>query len=564
MVRVVEEESCEGCGAPLPKPDDKGWVTCASCGRSYQVAEPTPEPTVEPPAVTINIAGLGDLTEAVTAAGTPTAVGRKAGWLGCIPGVVVLVVGVVIFASVRSCASDARDAIDQVKKAFTTPSNAIALSGSFAQVDAEGSATEGVVVAQENEGSTTTRRIVRIRFGPDGLDELWRSEPIGASDSRAEAALAGDTLFTATGSTLRAYTDSSGSLKWSTKLSDKVTTSCPTCFVAVGRNLVVKTDDGYLYGFGAGSPEPLWSRRLNSAQGGVSVAQGKLFLVDDPKDAAETTPVVTLDPATGSSLHKIRPACPESDSTPWKLELGAGDRIHAVPGSKDVVAAFGFGDSCVARWDPNGSAMAWTLRLEGASSLDDDKLLIGAQHLVVQASGAMVSVDLATGQGALLPFPPDTSATTDRIVGDTLIGDTVSTRGTTRGGLAAWDLASGKLLWATRAPSGAQPASRTRYHSSDALFDEQPRFVLVPDGKALRVWVFEGPEHTFSVTSIDPRTGDLGTPKRREYQRQWDSGTPSLTVESIDARRVVVAVDNLLQAIPVSGEGTIATFPKKG
>lgn len=560
---MVVEESCEGCGAPLPKPDDTGWVTCESCGRSYQVAEPKPEPVAEPPAVTINIEGLGDLSEAMSAAGgTPAAMRGKAGWLGCIPVVVLLVVGTSIFFSVKGCASDARDAIEQIQKGFQTPSNAISLSGSVTPIGTTDGGTDVAMVTQVNEGSTTTRRITRVRFGPGGAKELW-SSPIGSSDSRAEVAVAGSTLFSGIGATLRAHAVDTGVVRWSTKLSDKVTSACPECFQVVGSTLVVKTDDGYLYGFGPTSSEPLWSRRLNSTQGGVSVVAGKLYLVDEPTDSAETTPVVTLDPRSGKSLHKVRPACPVSDRTPWKLELGAGTPIHAVPGSTDVVAVFGFGDGCAARWDPNGTEMTWTLRMEGASSIDQDGVLVGAKHLVATTSGTIVSVDLATGRGALLGGLTDASASADRIVGDTLIGDTVSTRGTTKGGLAAWNLADGKLLWSTPLPGGAKVFERTRYHSTEALFDDAPRSLVVPDGSKLRVWTFRGEDRSFSVQTLDPRTGDLGTPTRRDFESRYDSGTPSVGIDLIDAQRVLISVDSLTQAIPVSGAGDIATFPKQ-
>jgi hypothetical protein len=100
-------------------------------------------------------------------------------------------------------------------------------------------------------------------------------------------------------------------------------------------------------------------------------------------------------------------------------------------------------------------------------------------------------------------------------------------------------------------------------HSSDALFDGTPRSLLVPVGKGLNVFVFEGTERTFTVAPIDLATGELGPEVRRAFLTRYDSGTPSLTIEGRSADRLVVSIDNLLQTIPVSGRGALASYPEK-
>ena len=102
-------------------------------------------------------------------------------------------------------------------------------------------------------------------------------------------------------------------------------------------------------------------------------------------------------------------------------------------------------------------------------------------------------------------------------MGRTLVALTVTTRGTPRGGLAGWDLASGERTWANASLGAAQPVSTGPYHSSDALFDGSPRSLVVPFDGGLNVFVFEGTNRTFSVAPLDLATGELGAGVRRAF-----------------------------------------------
>jgi hypothetical protein len=228
------------------------------------------------------------------------------------------------------------------------------------------------------------------------------------------------------------------------------------------------------------------------------------------------------------------------------------------------VAAFGFGGGCVVRWGAETSAIRWTSRLNGLSNLDSDGVLIGRNDLVLGGSGGpIVTVFLQNGKARELAAPNDAMAKPSEIVGRQLVALTTTTRGTPKGGMAAWDLASGERTWANASLGTAQPVSDRTGWSSDALFDGTPRSLLVPAGKGLNVFVFEGTQKTFSVRPVDLATGETGTEVRRAFLTRYDSGTPSLTVEGQTGDRLVVSIDNLLQTIPVSGRGALASYPEK-
>ncbi|WP_421121851.1 PQQ-binding-like beta-propeller repeat protein [Aquihabitans daechungensis] len=403
-----------------------------------------------------------------------------------------------------------------------------------------------------------------MSFSGDESELAWRSEALADDAYRAEVALVGDTLFAGVDDQVYALDPATGTTKWKTTLRDKLSPGCDRCFEGVRGRLVVRTTDAYVTAYGTRSSESLWEKRLTSTSGSMSVVGDRLFVVDDPEDPQNLTPVAMVDPANGRTIRSTTPRCPPSESTPWDLEMSPGDEVLPVPGSQDVMAAFGFGDGCIARWDPSTSAMTWTSRLTGLGHLDSDTIVVGRKDLVLGGSGGpLITVFLPNGKARVLEAPGDVTAQPSHIVGRQLLALTVTTRGTPKGGLASWDLATGTRSWANASLGTAQPVSSGSGRTSDALFDGTPRSLLVPVGEGVNVFVFEGTQRTFTVSPLDLATGELGTEVRRAFLSRYDSGTPSLTVEGRTADRLVVSIDNLLQTIPVSGRGDLASYPEK-
>lgn len=487
--------------------------------------------------------------------------------LGCavVPIVILVTIGLVLFGAIRSCE------VDTVTKGFDRVafnSSQLTLSGSGTVLppsdDGDGSEADVAMILQDTAGSTTTRRLARISFSGDASALEWQSEALGASAHSAEVALVGDTLFAGVDDRLYALDPATGETKWKATLRDKLTSGCPRCFAGIRGRLVVRTTDAYVTAYGTRSSEPLWAKRLTATSGSMSVVGDQLFIVDDPEDTSALTPVALVDPANGRTIRSTTPRCPRGDRAPWDLEMSPGDEVRAVPGSTDVLAVFGFGDGCVVRWDPTTSTVRWTSRLTGLGRVDEESVVVGERDLVLSGSGgALVVVDLPTGEARLLPMPSDLKAEPREIVGRTVVALTVTTRGTPRGGLAAWDLATGERSWANASLGTAQPVSVGPYRNSDALFDSTPRSLLVPVDDGINVFVFEGTERTFTVAPLDLATGELGTEVRRAFLARYDSGTVSLTVEGRSGDRLVVSIDHLLQTIPVSGRGDVVSYPEK-
>jgi outer membrane protein assembly factor BamB len=565
----------------LPLPDLAGLVTCPSCGRVTRASSeawPPPPPAAPdpatqwepPPPLVGGIATVGTPAPPLGSIGRAGAgdagrkVARSAG-LGCgLASIVIFIVFAIgSVAILRSCNVD--EAADRLDVSFDAEDDASPLSGSSTVLSSSAKATDVLMTTQMSEGTQLIRRLSRVRFTPEGAEQLWASEALDESSYRAEVAQFDDggdgapLIYAAIDDQLLALDGDTGATKWRTTLRDRTSYDCEDCFEVVDGTLIVRTLDAYVTAFGPDAPEPLWEKRLNSPAGSVSVANDRLFIVDEPESSEQLTAVQVVSPTTGRVARTVTPTCPEDDDTPWQLELSPGDPVHAVGETDDVVAAFGFGDVCLVRWNAESGTVAWTSRLINASGIRDQDVLVGDRDLVASTtSSALVAVDLTSGEAVQLTGPADTALELDSIVGRTLVATTATTRGTPRRGLAAWDLEAGERLWAIRLPGDPSPTSG---FSSDALFDGSPVVELVPTVDGMTAFTFRGEDRTFAATPIDLSDGALGTEVRRRFLGRYDSGTPTLTIEGSVPDRLIISVDSVAQALPISGRGTLAGYP---
>lgn len=577
---MSEDLVCDSCGAHLPLPDLEGHITCPSCGRAARVTPPPDDDgggrlTVKSPAgeVTIDLSGWtpgargatewDQPAEKVVMASDVAEGAAKAAKTGC--GIGAVLVTLLVLAMIGGVIYAVTTGVSSVTKSISdltgsSNSNLYPSGGSVAVLPGEGSTTDMVLVVTDNSADSK-RRFVRVKVGPDGSETLWKSEPLPSDVYTSAVAVEGDHLYTAVGDEVRLLSLATGVETWRATLTDKVTTRCASCFAVVQKKLVVRTDDAYLTGFQATSNEPLWSRRLNSTSAQANLVGGNLVLVDDAATRGAPAAVETLDPATGRAARSISPSCPAGGDVYSPVTMRAGAQVVAVPGTGDLVAVFGSSPGCVVRWESASGTVRWTLAITGNYSSSDSPPLISDRDLVLGTSGSMVHVDLGSGRGAELEQVPDAAAEPHSLSGRTLIGQTTSTRGTSKGGLAAWDLTTNKRLWSVPLPKGSQPASTGPYASSDALFDGSPRSVLVTGGATARVVTFFGEDRVVDTQSLDLATGELGRPTRRTYLSRYStSGTPSLTVEDTTPARLIISVDSLLEIVPLP-DGDILRWP---
>lgn len=560
---MAQDLICDGCGATLPKADDAGMMTCGSCGRitrdpAHRIPTSPTTPFAEPRApIVVDLSGL-DLSGAADTAVKTTKAGCGIGSVVML--IVLVVVGIIVFSVVRGV----NDATKGISKAFSSaPSSNLFPDGDATWVlpGGEGSEVDVLTLVSDNQDDSR-RKLVRLTMSEDGTEQRWISAAFAKDAYTVVVAYAGNDLWVGANDELRLLDLRTGKERWHTGLNDKVTTGCPGCFSVVEGKLVVRTDDAYLSGFGASSGEPLWTKRLGSVGARPSVASGRVIVVD--QESGKDPLATTLDPASGRVVNASTIRCPATPDEPFDVELQTGAQIVGVPGSTDVAAVAGSGYSCAARWDPATGAVRWTDRGEGSASPTDNRTLVAGTDLVFATNEALVRIDLGSGRRTTLAPVPDVRAKPLAIVGRTVLGETETTRGTTKGGLAAWSLDDGRNLWATPLPQGAQLASDNAYNSSDALFDGQNRSVYVPPATPAgpaHVMTFEGEGRTYRTQTLDLATGALGTATPEEFPTRYGGdGTVSMTVVDSGPTRVVVTMDTLLEVIPVDG-GAVVRWP---
>jgi len=556
----------------LPLPDSRGYSLCLSCGFASEVGDDEPDVPAAGP-TQVHAHGAQGWHAPQTAGGSvPTStihhitVTRRqsrsgcglASAFGCLP--VLLVVGLVmsgLFFSLRQAGGPLAEK-DPSSSLYPSSGSAIVLPG-------EPSGPLDVVTMATDNSQDSARVVVRVVVGKDGSDVQWKSEKLPADVYAVSLATDGDHLYMAAGNQVRLLSIKTGAEAWRTTITDKVTRGCTDCFAVVDGTLVVRSDDAFLTAFGPASSEPRWTRRLESPFARATVAGPSLVVVDNAPTVGAPAVVQTIEPASGRTVASADPVCPQSATQSSDVRMTPNDTPHPVPGTGDVVAYFGSGSSCVARWETATGTVRWRTPLAGdASFVDGEPLLTPVDLVFAQSSSGATRVDLANGKITALEAIADQEVVPRAVVGRTVVAETKATRGTAQGGLASWDLNTGKRLWASALPGGSQPAGRSEARSSDALFEGQPRTVLVEGGDKLRLVTFDGPARQVRSQDLDVASGELSAGTTRSFPTRFGgtTGTVSLTVEAVSPQRLLVSIDSLLAVIPVGAEGEIHRWPK--
>lgn len=579
---MASEMVCTQCGASLPHPDLKGFASCLACGHVNRVdrgdleAEEAQEQAerAERAAARAEAAATGRAsawTTPVTAGGWEPAARtvvltktnqqvkvrrRTAGAIGClVPILVVLgVVGAVVWGLRQPGGPLDPDA--STSKLYPSGGTMEVLPGEASSADA--------VFAVTDNSADSARRLVRADLMTGEV--IWKAVPWDEGTYDAELAASGKDLWVGAGDRVGILSLATGKERFSVILSDKVTTGCAGCFTVFGDTLVVRSDDGFLTGFGPASSEPRWRYRLVSPSAKPTVVGSRLVVIDDGATGEAPVTAQTIDPATGKVIKAVDPACPDDGEISGDTELEIDTRIHPIPGTDDVVAAFGTSYACIARWQTTTGDVRWRTRLpSGLSFIDDEVGLASAADFVFgDTDNGTSRIDLATGKVLPLEPLPDTEATGRVIVGRTLVAETDATRGT-KSGLAAWNLDTGKRLWATQLPTGTTPVDQDDgYRWSESVSEGSDKTLLVGTGTGVRLVTFDGPDHAARTQEIDLATGELGEATERKLPTRYSSASSSMsiTIQSVTASRLILTVDSLVSVVPLGTAGEVRRFPR--
>lgn len=542
---MVENLVCNGCGASLPLPDDKGHVVCPSCGRAQIIASAAaPDPPPAPaPTINVDLSGLADVAR-------PAA---KASAVGCALGPVILLVTIAIVGGAMFFAF--RGSTSSISKAFQTPSSLSPNGDGAIMVPGEG-ADANDVLTMVYDSKANARRLARVSLdGSDG-DPVWQSKDFDADVYRVSLRVVGGTVFVAGGDSLRALNLATGVERWRAVLPDKVK-NCDACFAGSGDGIVVLTDDGTVSAYGADAAQPRWTRPTLASTPQLVVSGANVAVVDQVADRPFEASIVALDATTGTVRSTGAPSCADEGPGSMLDGIDPGSAVRFVAGSTDLVAIDP--DGCASRWDSATGAIRWTSRFDAESGPEGDILVAGANAFVPMYRSGIVRIDLNTGASTSMPAMANAEQAPHSVFANLLLVDTQTTKGTAKYGLAAYDLASNTKRWEVLLPKGSQPPSES---GNDALFSGSLRSVLLSGGDSLALMTFEGDEDgpTVTVQALDQDNGSLAATSPRSLGES--SGTPSISILAVLPDRVVVSIEQQIQSIPVDGGDPVLHWPR--
>lgn len=420
---------------------------------------------------------------------------------------------------------------------------------------------EAIVAVSDREGPSAEQVLVRTIIGEDGSGDAiaWSTERF-AFDASLKATMFGDALFVAVDRQIWNLSLSSGEQQWSAELPDVVDRACPECVTFVDGMVVVRSVDGTLTAFSPNSAEPRWSRQLESDQASSVVVGDHLVVLDDGTDGTGRV-LVAITPSTGAEVDIAVPDCEVPDAGGAQV-VDSNDLI-AVPGSQsDIVVRSGPGGRCLTRIDTATGDQAWTSGgLRSSARAVAPPIASGEDLILALSPGPMVHVDLVSGGTVELEGLDDQTVVPAAVVDGRLLAETVTTRGTPRTGVAAWDLSTVRRSWAIEAPGEAAPASSQ--FGPVAIERDGPRALLHTEGDAPLLVSFDGETQQVRVSPIDIETGDIGTPSERPFTVRYENtAQPSLQVSETGSERIVVVLADLMQVVPLP-DGDLLTWPPR-
>jgi len=506
-----ELHECANCGARLPAPDAHGTRTCTFCKSVYTTKAPvTPPPVVTAPTYVMTSAPM-DATDF-----TPINPAPKTSGCGCAFLVIALIAGAIgggVYYGVKSGTLT----IDAFKPSYNFQQHIEPIPGG------EPSANPAfVTVASHYDGSGVVYEVLRY----DGKD----SKPVWVSasfkDFTSTSAMAIDTrnVYIVEKTKLFAFKLTDGTLAWQTAISDDVSPSdCEDCLTSIDKRVIVKSKDGTLQAFDQDKGAPLWSRRLENANGRLIRVGTNLILVDG-KPGNDVTTVV--DQTTGADKAPVAASChPTESSSTYAPD--STDEFFPSPAGDALLIFYESSPTCIQSFDPVTGAMQWGVIAERTSFDSSNMNVIDSPEglIVGDRSGMGIIAPDRSGYRDL-GSDPDLDYLPIGVSGSMAIAEVTNNRGTTKTSIVGIQMATGQLVWDTS--FGAAKSVDAPYASwstwSSNMSKEGTFTARVVGDKVYVLTAFEDGTYAshVSIDSVDTTTGAPGA------HTQFDGETKDL------------------------------------
>jgi hypothetical protein len=422
------------------------------------------------------------------------------------------------------------------------------------------------VVAVVEDRASGHLAVARVRFGPEGTTEVWRTslasvdDPVLLLDERVVAVVhEAEVVVLSLRDGVELWRHARG----------VAPPTCRTCVGLIDGRLVMPSAPDRLAAYDLRGSDPVWSTPLTDRavvldRAIVAATEGRTPGVDG--DTPARTPAVwTIDPATGRAGPKFSPRC-EAGAGDDVLELS--EELTEVPGSRDLIGIGGAGGAaCAVRWDPRVNAVRWIEEVPRGITFTSGSAvvrLVERQQGILPTTELVATVDLRTGAMEALPMPPDVVVSVRGRVDDLLVADyreQLGEEGVSKTGVLAWGLPAGVLAF--KEPyikeTGGVPSVPGRIPTLEAdLLTSQS--VVAEDG----VWHLKFYGATGRV-DVDSVRLDDGSPRQPNVRYLVVAGAaPAVQVlEAVVADGAFVVVDGRVELLRFeSSDRTAPSWPR--
>jgi len=343
--------------------------------------------------------------------------------------------------------------------------------------------------------SAADRQTFAVSYEPAARRENWRSPLFNASFTDMTLAADDERAYIAHGDALTALNRSDGSVAWEIALAFGISPphACAggACLQAFGNHVVARLKDGTLMALDGPGGRTLWTKRLNTVNGGVFNAAGQPAVVDTIDNTSNAAQWQVFDVRSGAVTLQIAPRLTGERGRDVRADVN--DAYMLSPDGRFLYVVAGGSRAAVWKFDARSGEQIWAYE-DGAGGGTALLPFIGALPYPVtnnalfvvenSSEATVVRIDANTGEASRI-FSQDRVEIRAALAGDDIL--VISAQPTfdrsktelwgldTETGGRAWQMRLNTRHafddWALESYNGRLFLAQTQWEEGRALFD---------------------------------------------------------------------------------------------
>lgn len=338
---------------------------------------------------------------------------------------------------------------------------------------------------------------------------IWLADPMPGSDYPDGIAQGNALVFAASNENLVAYRMTDGSLAWQAIMPDALNYG-DNVMLVVGNRVLTTNVDQSIQAYDASTGSIKWSRRLSGYDRNLRLMNGLLVVLDYAPNSYDYS-TYFLNPVDGSEQRVLTPSCQYDEYSSATLDPDSGMIYSETENSLYLVYDSSYG--CIQRVDFTTGEVTWqTLSQDNYSFspygfnylMSDTKLFFSMENQLLEVSRADGSVRtlVSNEDYEFVPLAPS---------GDTLIMRARRTRGTERFEIWGVDINTGSTAWQMDM-QGASPIDPPNEMAS-LIDDTESGWMWKMTTPGLLLLKFQAAPNQLVLDTVDPSNGTVSSEK---------------------------------------------------